>query len=165
MIFMMQKPEIEVKYALSDEGTKSQCESRRQNNVNAGYQCVGKCWYISNAMELCFWDIGFREGHKFEDYGYVFDLDNKDASCECMNQDVIDQYNCMYSAYGDPPIVRGECGAGCNTDADRDCSGTITLQEILDALANIYGDTTYFSSGTFTSSNIGIYITGYYGAV
>ena len=49
----------------------------------------------------------------------------------------------------------------CNI-ADRDCSGVISLQEILDSIANIYGDTTYFSSGTFTSSNIGIYIAGYY---
>ena len=56
-------------------------------------------------------------------------------------------------------------GGACNGQSDRDCSGTISLQEILDAIANIYGDTTYFSIGTFISSNIGIQITGYYGAM
>ena len=53
----------------------------------------------------------------------------------------------------------------CNSDADIDCDGTIVLQEILDTIANVYGDTTYFSSGKFTSANIATIITGYYGAI
>ena len=52
-----------------------------------------------------------------------------------------------------------------NGQPDRDCGGTITLQEILDTIANVYGDTTYFSPGTFSSANIGLQITGYYGAI
>ena len=56
-------------------------------------------------------------------------------------------------------------GTSCNGDADRDCDGTIVLQEILNAIANVYGDTTYFSQGTFTSGNIATIITGYYGAI
>ena len=54
---------------------------------------------------------------------------------------------------------------GTCTEADIDCDGTIILQEILNAISNVYGDTTYFSSGTFSSANIGRAITGYYGAI
>ena len=52
----------------------------------------------------------------------------------------------------------------CNGQADRNCDGTVTQTEIIDAIKNIYGDTTYFAVGTFTSANIGQHITAYYGA-
>ncbi len=55
-------------------------------------------------------------------------------------------------------------GGSCNGQSDIDCDGTIGLQEILDTIANIYGDTTYFGPGTFSTSNVGVPITGYYGA-
>lgn len=53
----------------------------------------------------------------------------------------------------------------CNGNADRDCSGIVSGQEILEAINAYRGSPAIFPLGTFTFENIGDQFRAYYGAI